>query len=211
MARFKFYALWLSLVCILVFILQTLFSGFTELMLLDQNSFPQLWRFLTAIFLHGSIIHIMYNLFALALFGSILEKFIGGKKFLAVFFLSGIFANIIAFNFYPASLGASGAVYGILGALTIMKPGMMVWAFGFPMPMFIAAILWIAGGVLGLFIPGNTGHIAHLSGIAVGFILGILYRIALKKRKMQRQAIVEVSEPSEPDMRKWESSYIIQR
>jgi len=127
-------------------------------------------------------VHLLYNLFALALFGSILEKFAGGKKFLLIFFLSGIFANVIAVNFYPSSLGASGAIYGILGALAIIKPLMIVWAFGLPMPMFIASILWTIGAVLGIFMPGNVGHIAHLSGIFIGVLFGIILRVARKRK-----------------------------
>jgi len=180
-------------------------------MLLTPEAIPQFWRFLSAIFAHGSLVHLLYNLFALALFGSILEKIIGSRKFLLVFFASGIFANIIAVNFYSASLGASGAVYGILGALTIMRPGMFVWAFGFPMPMFLAALFWIAGGVLGLFMPSQTGHIAHLSGIAVGFILGIFFKALRKQRRFRREAVIEAGEPSEADMRRWEQSYMLHR
>ncbi len=201
MARFKFYALWLCLICIGVFILQISFTGFTELFILNQNSFSEFWRFLTAIFLHADVVHLLYNLFALALFGSILEKFIGGKKFLLIFFLSGIFASLIAVNFYPSSLGASGAVYGILGCLAIIRPKMMVWAFGFPMPMFIAAILWTLGSVLGVFMPSNIGHIAHLSGILVGFLFGIFLR---QKRKIRREKI----RIPETYMREWERRYM---
>jgi hypothetical protein len=202
--KFKFYAIWLSLICIVVYILQLVIPGFTEFFLLTPVALSrlQIWRFLTSIFLHGSPVHLLYNLFALALFGSILEKFIRGKRFLIVFFVSGIIANLISVNFYTSSLGASGAIYGILGALAVIKPLMMVWAFGFPMPMFLAAILWTAGSVLGVFMPGNIGHIAHLSGILFGFILGWLYKKP-KKRKKQKVKI--------PDkyMRQWESSYIL--
>lgn len=199
MAKFKFYALWMCLICIGVFILQQ-FSGFTELFVLNQSAIPQIWRFVTAVFLHGSLPHLLYNLFALALFGSILEKLIGGKKFLFVFFISGIIANLIGFNFYDSSLGASGAVYGILGALAAVRPMMMIWAFGFPMPMFIAAILWVVGSVLGIFMPSNIGHIAHLSGIIIGLLIGIFLR---EKRRAVRK--IEISEP---DIRRWEERYM---
>jgi membrane associated rhomboid family serine protease len=204
MAKFRFYALKLCLICVVVFILQVLVPIFTEVFVLSEASFQQPWRFVSAVFLHGSLIHLLYNLFALALFGSILEKVIGSKKFLWVFFLSGIFANLIAVNFYTSSLGASGAVYGILGCLAFLRPGMMVWAFGFPMPMFIAAILWVGGAVLGIFMPSNIGHIAHLSGILVGFLFGLFLKLGKRKRRKKRKIVI-----SEPDMRNWEDRYVL--
>lgn len=205
MARFRFYALWLCLICIGVFLLQFI-PGFTEVFILNEDSFVQPWRFLSAIFLHGGLVHLLYNLFALALFGSVLEKFIGGKKFLLVFFLSGIFANLVSVNFYTASLGASGAVYGILGCLTLLRPGMMVWAFGFPMPMFIASLLWVGGAVLGIFMPSNIGHIAHLSGILIGFLFGLWIRLE-KKRKKRAGYSSEIRIP-EVYIRDWENRYM---
>lgn len=205
MVKFKFYALWLCLICIGVFILQVIIPGFTEFFILDENAtyVYELWRFLTSIFLHGSFVHLLYNLFALALFGSILEKIIGSKKFLWIFFLSGIFANIISVNFYPLSLGASGAIYGILGCLTVLRPWMFIFAFGLPLPMFIAAILWVAGAVLGIFMPGNIGHIAHLSGIVIGFLFGVFLRPRIGKRKKRPRTKIP-----ERRMRDWERRYM---
>jgi len=122
----KFYTLLLTLIIIAVFILQAIIPNFTDSLLLNQQSFPEVWRFVTAIFLHGSLTHLIFNLFALILFGLVLESLIGSNRFLLVFFSTGIIANIISFNFYPASLGASGAIMGIIGALTVSKPLMTV-------------------------------------------------------------------------------------
>lgn len=211
MEKFKFYAFWLSAICIIVFILQNLIPGFTELFMLDSDSYLQIWRFLTAIFLHGSLAHLIYNLFALLLFGSIAEKLVGGKKFLIVFFVSGIAANIIAGNFYSSSLGASGAIFGIIGLIVILKPGMAVWAFGLPMPMFLAGILWMAGdllGAVGFFIGNpidNTGNIAHLAGMFIGMVFGFFYKE--KKIKKERYRV----ELDEDNIRRWEDFYLLDK
>jgi len=178
MEKFRFYFLWLSLICIVMFLLQQI-SSFTELFILNKSVFQgQIWRLITAIFLHGNLVHLIYNLFALLLFGLILEKTIGSKNFLILFFTSGIIANIISVNFYTNSLGASGAIMGIIGALTLMKPLMMVWAFGIILPMFLAAIIWVIGDILGVLgLSQGVGNIAHLSGILIGLIYGIILRI----------------------------------
>jgi uncharacterized protein len=183
MKKIKFYSLWFVLINVIVFGIQSMFEGFTEMFVLNQLAYSQYWRFLTSIFLHGSMVHLMYNMFALFFFGIALEKTIGSKKFLLVYFGSGIVANIISVNFYPSSLGASGAIMGIIGALAVLRPMMMVWAFGLILPMFIAAILWIIGDILGIFMPSNVGNIAHLSGIGIGLIVGIWFRKRLKKKK----------------------------
>ena len=209
MKKIRFYFLWLSLICIGVFILQNLpgIPGFTDLFILNQKAIQdlQVWRFLTAIFLHGSIMHLTYNLFALLFFGFSLEKRIGSKKFLLVFLSSGIIANIIAVNFYTNSLGASGAIYGILGCLVILAPFSFVWAFGLIMPLFIAVGLWIAGDILrtlGMSNPNNIGSIAHLSGIAVGILIALFLKPKIKTTKTKK---IEI-----PDnyIRFWEERYI---
>ena len=191
--KLKFYSLWFVLINVIVFAIQSMYSGFTEIFVLNELALNgQVWRFVTSIFLHGGITHLMYNMFALFFFGIALEKFIGSKRFLLVYFASGIIANIISINFYPSSLGASGAIMGIIGALAIIKPFMMVWAFGLILPMFIAAILWIAGdilGALGAFGDSGIGNIAHLSGGGIGLLLGLFLRAFVKKRKKQNNKI----------------------
>ena len=174
--QFRFYALKLCFFMLVIFLIQYFISYFTDLFLLNSNSFVQPWRFLTSIFLHGSFMHLFYNIFALGLFGSILERLIGSKRFLIVFFMAGILANLVSVNFYDNSLGASGSIFGVIGALIFVRPLMVVWAFGLPMPMFIAGIIWAVGDVIGFFVPSNVANLAHLSGMFFGLIIGAFYR-----------------------------------
>jgi len=207
--RFKGYALWLSGICIAVFLLQNMIGGFTEVFLLTPSAWTQVWRFLTAVFLHAGVGHLFYNLFALALFGSILERLIGGKRFLLIFFTSGILANVFSVFFYPASLGASGAIFGVIGALIAVRPMLVVWAFGLPMPIFIAGILWAGGdlmGAIGYFTGNpidNTGNLAHLSGMFIGLVFGLLFRDW--RRKLLNRGRVQLNEDY---MRNWEEGYL---
>ncbi len=201
----KFYALWLSLVCILIFIIQVSIPEFTDLFILNQQSYIQPYRFITAIFLHGSTIHLIYNLFALVFFGLILEKFIGSKNFLIVFFISGILANVLSVNFYTSALGASGAIFGIIGALTIKKPLMTVFAFSLPMPLFLASLIWAAGDVLGFFYASdNIANLAHLSGLGFGLIFGLIFKNQ-EKQKTQQSSRFELPERQ---IKIWESRYM---
>jgi len=202
--QMKYYSLWFVLACIIMFILQLIIPGFTDSLLLNQQSWIQPWRFVTSIFLHASFSHILLNMFALALFGFILEKVIGSNRFLLVFFASGIIANLVAVNFYDSSLGASGAIYGVLGCLTILRSRMTVWVYSLPMPMFLAALVWIGLAVFGVFNPSTTGDIAHLSGIVVGFAMGIIYFSRFRERK---EIKYQINIP-ENEMRNWEDRYL---
>lgn len=203
MSKIKFYTLWIAVSLVIIFILQSIFPNLTDYLLLNQSSFTQPWRFVTAIFLHGSIQHLLFNLFALLMFGFILEKLIGSNRFLLVFFISGIIANIIAVNFYNSSLGASGAIMGIIGVLAIIKPLMLVWSFGMVLPMSVAAIFWILLDILGIFTPDNVGNIAHLAGIFVGLTFGIFLKLNHEKRKNSNMIHIP-----EHILRRWEALYM---
>jgi len=199
----------MALFCVFTAIMQVFIKGFTETFLLTSGALSMPWQFVTSIFLHGSLLHLMFNLFALVFFGLVIEGIIGSKRFLFLFFASGIFANIISFNFYPASLGASGAILGLIGCLAALKPWMIIWTFNMPMPMFLAAIIWIAASILGVFGLGDsgTGYIAHLSGIMFGIIYGLILRlnVAQKKRSLSYSSKIVIPESY---MRGWENYYL---
>jgi len=77
----------------------------------------QVWRLFTPIFLHASLLHVGFNLYALYVLGPGLERFYGHKRFLALFILSGFAGNVMSFLFSTApSLGASTAIFGLIGA-----------------------------------------------------------------------------------------------
>jgi len=192
-----------------MFVLQLLIPGFTDSLDLTQQSFPQAWRFVTAIFLHASLTHIIFNLFALVLFGLIVEKLIGSNRFLFVFLATGIFANLVSVFFYPSSLGASGAIMGVIGVLTIIRPKMPVWIYSIPMPMFLASIVWAVGDIIGVFNPSGVGNIAHLSGLGLGLIIGLYFRARhIGKEKQKLKADYSRINLSENEMRSWEDRFM---
>ena len=198
----KYYSFIFALIIIGVFIFQLVIPGLTDAFLLDQSSFQQPWRFITAIFLHGGAAHLLYNLFALLLFGFILERLIGGRRFVMVFFVSGILANVFSVFFYPSALGASGAIFGIIGALTMIRPLMTVWAFSLPMPLFLASMFWVVGDVLGVFFPQGVANLAHLAGLGFGLLIGVFLR---ERRADKNSYGIKLDEGS---MRRWEDTFM---
>lgn len=208
--KYNWYAIKLVVICVIVFILQISIRPLTdEFALISSEFLFRPWTIITYIFLHGDILHLFYNMFALALFGSVLEKVIGGKKFLIMFFVSGIIAGMGSILFYGASIGASGAVYGIFGTLAVLRPRMTVYmGLGIPMPLIIAVSLWALGDLLGFFYPSeNIAYAAHLFGL----VFGLIYGFYLKKdygetAKVKRKSKVDVSED---EFREWEDRWLI--
>ena len=145
----------------------------------------------------------MYNLFGLALFGSILEHIIGSRKFLYLFFISGLVASLVSLPFYTRVLGASGAIFGILGMLGILRPKMTVWLYHMPMPMIVALFVWAAGDVLGIFAPSGTANIAHLGGLGVGVVAGFYYRSQFREKKYKKEDV----HVDEEKVKEWEKSF----
>jgi len=197
-------ALWLSFFIFLIFIFQNILSSLTDIFILDSSLlFTRPWTLITAIFLHSNIQHLFYNLFGLALFGTILEHIIGTKKFIKLFFIAGLIASIASLPFYPKVLGASGAIFGIIGTLAILRPKLMVWVYGMPMPMIFALVIWGVGDLLGILAPSGTANIAHLAGMAYGIIIGITIRNRFKEPK-EKKGKVHIDEEK---VKEWEKSF----
>lgn len=203
----RYYSLYLVGICVIVFALQNIFPAITEnFSLVSARALSEPWMFLTSIFLHADLMHLLYNMFALALFGTILEKIIGGKRFLAIFFAAGLSASIAAFFFYNASLGASGAIFGILGAVAILRPRMVVWLY-VPMPMIVAIFVWAAIDLTGFFYPSGVANAAHLAGLGAGLVFGF----ALRKKFGERVAKRKQYEIGKEEFRKWEDEWVRQK
>ena len=174
-------------IMVVIFIIQNLSEGFTELFVLQSSEiYSRPWILLTSVFLHGSLIHLLSNMFALGLFGMILENITGTKKFLIIFLISGIAASFAASFFYSAALGASGAIFGVLGALAAMRPKMTVWTYGVPMPMFVAAAFWLLLDIGGVFYPSSVANIAHIAGLAAGIAFGLKLREKTSAKKEEK-------------------------
>lgn len=146
------------------------------------------WTFITSIFLHADISHLFFNMFALLIFGSVLESRIGSRGFIIIFFLAGIIGSIgymiTANNSSIPAIGASGAIYGVLGALAILMPRMIVWVWGIPMPMIAAAGFWTLTEFLGFFYPSSIARGAHLGGLFVGIVYGLYLKNQERKYRL---------------------------
>lgn len=178
--------LWLIAICVVVFVIQQIFPDVTDaLSFTPASAFSSPWTFVTAIFLHANVTHILFNMIALFFFGIYLERKISKRNYILIFFLAGIIGNIGYMISSPGSdipgLGASGAIYGIMGTLTVLEPTTTVFIYGIPMPMFVAAIVWFATEFFGLFVPSDIAHGAHLGGLFVGIIAGLYFRNQLRK------------------------------
>lgn len=141
------------------------------------------YRLLTAVFLHEQIWHIGLNMLALWILGSALEPVLGRWRFLTLFLLSGLGGSTASLMFSggAASLGASGAVFGLLGALVVVMRRLDRDIGG------VVAILGL-NVVLG-FVVGGIDWRAHLGGLAIGLMLGWLYAHA-PRQKRTRSAVL---------------------
>jgi len=144
------------------------------------------WQPLTYMFLHGTIGHIFFNMLALWLFGTELERIWGTRFFLKYYFITGIVAALTtivvslmpypatARMFYSVTIGASGAVYGLLLAYGLTFPNRPIYVyFVFPIPakyfvmiMGLIALLSAAGDA-----GGGIAHVTHLGGLIAGYVM----------------------------------------
>jgi len=97
------------------------FSKYKHFFVKSNNAISrgEIYRLFTSMFLHQTLFHISSNMISLKVYGPMVEKWYGTKKFLFVYLASGIFSNLSTFlmNVSPLSIGASGAIYGLIGAL----------------------------------------------------------------------------------------------
>jgi membrane associated rhomboid family serine protease len=130
------------------------------------------WRVVTAAFLHANILHIAFNMYALWLLGKPLERYIGTWRFLAIYTVAGISGSagaLLLTNAFVPTVGASGAIFGLMGALLLLeRRGMPL--VGPLLPILLINLVFTFG-VSGISIGGHIG----------GLIGGVLAALALER------------------------------
>jgi len=181
---------WLLIINVVVYFMQIL--GGDTLLTSWFSVYPatflktlQVWRLVTYQFLHGYMLHILFNMIGLFFLGPTLERHWGSKKFLVFYLSCGIVGGLV----YPALLGlriisphptlgvlpligASGAILGMLAACAILFPQFVVFIIVFPVPIRVAAIICIFIATVIILSKGSNagGEAAHLGGMAAGAI-----------------------------------------
>ena len=141
------------------------------------------WGIVTSMFIHDGFFHIFFNMITLYFFGSYLYQLLGSRKFLITYFGGGILGSLFFILLGPplsVAVGASGAVFALGGALTVLRPNIRVIIFPIPAPL----PLWVA--FVGIFliltvlpmldVLSFIAWQAHLGGLAFGLIAGYLFK-----------------------------------
>lgn len=137
----------------------------------------QYWRLVTSMFLHGGIAHLLLNGYALFQLGALFEAWLGSIRLLITYFLTGIAGSIASILWTDApSVGASGAIFGLLGALIAFLLRRREHLTAGAKSLMMQLVAWAAINVFfGFSVPG-IDNAAHLGGCAAGFLLGLILR-----------------------------------
>ena len=175
---------WLLIANVALFLPSYLFPSLDEHMVL-LSLIPvmvvkhfAIWQLVTYMFLHAGVLHILFNMLALWMFGSALESDWGTRQFLKYYFLCGIGAGLcdvtlngLLGHWDTRTVGASGAIYGLLLAFGLLYPNTPVVFFIFPMKAKYMVMIFGAVAFLGALHPGSgVSDIAHLGGMAFGYM-----------------------------------------
>jgi membrane associated rhomboid family serine protease len=167
------------------------------------SPFFEIWQPVTYMFMHGDFSHLFFNMFALWMFGRGLEQELGTKRFLIYYFVCGIGAALVQLGMaeidlmrigQPAQMqylctptvGASGAVFGLLLAFGMLHPNATIMLLIPPIPMkakwfvVIYGLLELVFGISGSM--DSVAHFAHLGGMFWGWLLLLLWRYQDRKR-----------------------------
>ena len=187
----------INLACFIIFSLLIYFNkNYIDYIAIKPSNIlagKYLWTFFTSMFMHAGFFHIFANMLSLLFIGSLVERILGPKRYFYFYIVSGLFAAIffvLASLIFPSDLntyavGASGAIFGIVGLLMILTPNLPVYIMFIPIPVKmkyaapgILIVLWLIS------IAGNVpiGNMAHLGGLLCGLIFGFYLRKKYKNK-----------------------------
>lgn len=186
------YTVQLLIVCAVVFVIECIFCGYPP-MFSDGNLFAlsvdgikhgYLWQLLTYQFMHGGLMHILLNAWAIYIFGTAIEETLGGKNFLILFLTSGAIGGLVQVlfgfiwpDFFGGSVvGASAGAFGLVAAFALLFPEReLTLLLFFVLPLRLTAKALLIGSaalaVFGLFIHSdNVANAAHIGGMLTGIV-----------------------------------------
>ena len=156
----------------------TIYLALTPYLVVRERA---IWQVVTYMFIHGGTWHILFNMLALFIFGTPLERKLGSSEFLLYYFITGVGAGLatLVINWYTGLaiipvVGASGAIYGLLLAYATLYPDARLFIFGILPLRAPIAVLLFAGLALFSQLTGTRNGVAHLTHLA-GFVFGFLY------------------------------------
>ncbi len=155
---------------------------------LDILTRDEYYRLLTAAFLHVNIEHLVNNMVLLFFCGEIVERCLGHFRFLLLYFLTALAGNLLSAAYelfsggFYRSMGASGAVFGLTGALLFFVVARKRQAAQIPLPRLIFAIFF---SIYAGFRSGGVNNAAHIGGLLGGFLLAFLLSVIPRARKRQ--------------------------
>jgi membrane associated rhomboid family serine protease len=156
-----------------------------------------LWTFITSMFMHGGFFHLFANMFSLIFIGNLVQKILGVKRYVYFYLISGLFAGalfVLSALIFPADMGtyavgASGALFGLIGMLMIVTPNLPVYIMFIPIPVkmkyaapFMLVLLWLIT-ILGNVNIGNTAHLG-------GFLIGVGYGLFLRRKYKNKTRLI---------------------
>lgn len=189
----------------------TYYLGLRPVLVIEQY---YVWQLITYMFLHGGFFHIFLNMYALLIFGIPVEQAWGSKRFMAYYFFTGAGAGISILiintwlggaNYLTPTIGASGAVFGLLLAFGMLFPDAEILIF-FLIPMRAKFLVILYGGLelYSLIASGGQSpisHTGHLGGILFGLIFFLIIRkrgISFKSRLIKARLNREIDRKSKP-------------
>ena len=166
-------------------------DNFTESLLILGANYRELvlhgevWRIITCAFLHGNLLHLLVNMYSLWIVGSQVENYMGKTKFLIIYFLSALLGSFFSLVFLGnnVSIGASGAIFGLLGSLLY---------FGYHYRLYLSNALTsqiipiiVVNLVLGFIISG-VDNACHIGGLIGGYLATMMVGLKYKTSKSEK-------------------------
>ena len=187
------------LLCSIAFLITTVFGGLISLLDVPSNVLVflganniaflknyEVWRLITYMFLHGSLLHLLVNMYSLYIIGTQIENYYGKAKYITIYIISGICGGLlsaIGIGSTSISVGASGALFGLLGALAY---------FGYNYRLYLGNVLKtqivpvIAVNLLIGFMVQGIDNFCHIGGLVSGIFLAMALGVEGKSKKSDR-------------------------